>query len=323
MSLRVTQSMMNSQLIRNLSANMGRLNNLQNQLSTGRLINKPSDNPVGITFSLRYRSELQTNDQYIENVGSAISMLEYTDTIVGQAGDIMQRARELLVQASNGTFEQTSLTSIKTEIIQLYNQMVEVGNSQFNGRQVFNGELTEEKPYPTMGMEEAADLSADPPKLKAYHIAPDTGAIRYEMSAGMTLGVNMSGNQVFGEAVLPTATIEEQKASDNVFMLLQRAHDMLSEGDQEGISALLSQFDVRMNKMLTARAEVGARMNRVEIIKNRLDDINLNIQTVQAKTEDADMAAVITQMKTEENVYQASLSAGAQLIRPSLVDFLR
>ncbi|MDQ8734023.1 flagellar hook-associated protein FlgL [Paenibacillus sp. LHD-38] len=323
MSFRVTQSMMNTQLLRNISNNMGRMNNLQNQLSTGMKINKPSDDPVGITFALRYRSELDSNEQYVENVSSSLSMLEYTDTTIGQAGDIMQRTRELLVSGANGTLEKTSLDAIKVEISQLYNQMVEIGNSQFNGKQVFNGELTGDKPYPTMGVDGTVDLLADPPLLKAFQVSSDTEAIRYELAAGMKLAVNIIGNEVFGEGITPTATQAEIESSDNVFSLLQRAHDMLTSGDQDGISKLIAQVDTRMNTMLTKRAEVGAKVNRVELIKNRLDDIGINLKTVQAKTEDADMAEVITNMKTEENVYQASLSVGAQLIRPSLVDFLR
>lgn len=323
MSFRVTQSMMNTQLLRNISNNMGRMNNLQNQLSTGMKINKPSDDPVGITFALRYRSELDANDQYTENVSNALSSLEYTDTTIGQAGDIMQRVRELMVQGANGTYEQTSLDTIKSEISQLYNQMIDIGNSSFNGKQVFNGQMTGDKPYPMMQLDETEDVLSNPPKLKAFHVATDTGNIKYELSSGMSMAVNLTGNEVFGEKLATNATQAEIESSDNVFMLLQRAHDMLGSGDQVGVSRLIGQFDTRMNTMLTKRAEIGARINRVEIVENRLEDINVNLKTVQSKTEDADMSMVITNLKTEENVYQASLSVGAQLIRPSLVDFLR
>ncbi|HTG68687.1 MAG TPA: flagellar hook-associated protein FlgL [Candidatus Udaeobacter sp.] len=319
MSFRVTQSMMNTQMLRNITNNLGRMNNMQNQLSTGMRINKPSDDPVGITFALRYRSELDSNDQYTDNVGSALSLLQYTDTTIGQAGDVMQRARELLVQGANGTVDQTSLAAIKTEISQLYNQMVEIGNTQFNGKQIFNGEQTGVKPYPALTLEQAADPLATPPVYKAYHVASDKGTIKYELSAGMSIAINMAGSEVFGEPVVSDTDI----TSDNAFQLLRRAHDMLAAGDQDGISDLLGQIDTRMDKLLTKRAEIGARINRVELIQNRLNDININLQTVKSKTEDADMAQVITNMKTEENVYQASLSVGAQIIRPSLVDFLR
>lgn len=319
MSLRVTQTMMNTQLLRNITNNMGRMNNLQNQLSTGKKINKPSDDPVGITFALRYRSELDSNDQYVKNADSALSMLQYTETSIGQTGDIMQRLRDLLVQGANGTLEQTSLNSIKTEVSQLYNQMVEIGNSQFNGKQVFNGEKTGDKPYPAVTLEESDDLNAIPPVYKAYHVSTDNGVIKYDLSSGMSMAVNMTGNEVFGEPIAD----DTDTTSTNVFQLLRHAFDMLGAGDQKGISKLIGQVDTRMNAMLTKRAEIGAKMNRVELVQNRLSDIDLNLQTLQAKTEDADLAQVITNMKTEENVYQASLSVGAQLIRPSLVDFLK
>ena len=94
---RVTQNMLNTQFMRNLNTNLTRVQKLQDQLSSGRKINKPSDDPVGISFALRYRSELERNEQYQRNVDSALSWLSYSDKILGQAGDIIQRARELAV----------------------------------------------------------------------------------------------------------------------------------------------------------------------------------------------------------------------------------
>lgn len=313
MSFRVTQSMMNSQLLGNINNNLNRMNKLQEQLSTGKKINKPSDDPVGITFALRYRSELKSNEQYTENADSALSQLEYFDTTLGQAGDIMQRFRELVVSGSNGTLEETSRAAIQTEISQLYNQMVEIGNSQFNGKQMFNGEMTETQPYSTVSLEE----TVVPPQTRAYNNDTDTGAIKFELSPGMTLQTNVTGSEVFGE------TINNEPTSDNVFKLLSDAYDMLGTGDQKGLSNMLADIDTRMNTMLTKRAEIGARVNRVEIVQSRLTDAGINLESLQSKVEDADMAEVITNITTEENVYQASLSAGAKIIQPSLVDFLR
>ena len=68
MPTRITQTMINTQMVRNLGSNLNRMDNLQNQLATGRRINKPSDDPVGLSFAMRYRSELSANDQYQANV---------------------------------------------------------------------------------------------------------------------------------------------------------------------------------------------------------------------------------------------------------------
>ncbi|WP_201002387.1 flagellar hook-associated protein FlgL [Paenibacillus glycanilyticus] len=319
MALRVTQRMMSSQMLGNITNNLNSMNKLQNQLATGKAINKPSDDPVGITFALRYRGEIASNDQYKDNADATMSSLEYMDTTIGQATDIVQRFRELIVKGANGTLEQTSMTAIQTEVSQLYNQMVEIGNGQFNGKQMFNGEQTGVKPYSTIGLDQALDPLAVPPQTKAFSNQTDTGSIKYELSPGMTMDVNITGNDVFGKPV----TDPNDTNSDNLFQLMHRAYDMLGSGDQTGLSSLLSQIDTRMNTMLTARAQIGARVNRVEIVQGRLSDVDVNLQQMQQKVEDVDMAEAITNITTLENVYQASLSAGAKIIQPSLVDFLR
>ncbi|WP_438435058.1 flagellar hook-associated protein FlgL [Gorillibacterium sp. sgz500922] len=293
---RVTQSMMNTQLLTNLNNNMNRLSNMQNQMSTTRKINKPSDDPVGITYSMRYRSELATNDQYTKNVDEAISWMDNTDTMLGQAGSVIQRIRELTVQAANGTNPEDALKAVRNEVDQLSSQLVDVANSQFNGKYIFNGQMTDQPPY-----------SADSPEASVT----DGGQIQYSIGNGTKIGINVTGNRVFGEA------------GDNVFSVLKGLSASLGAGDQTGVSAMLEKLDVRLQQLLNVRSDVGAKTNRVELAQDRLGDISTNLQTLQSKTEDADMAELITNMKTQENVYESSLSVGAKLIQQSLIDFLR
>lgn len=309
MAIRVTQTMMNTQLLRNITNNLGRMNNLQNQLATGKRINAPSDDPVGLTFSMRYRSEISANDQYIKNVDSASSMLDYTDMAVGQAGDVLQRLRELAVQGGSSSLPQEAYDSINLEVKELYKQMVEIGNSKFNGKYVFNGELTETPPYPKLGLD-------DPGSPTAYEVSTDEGQIKYELAPGVTLAGNILGNDVFGQAI-------GDDSSDNVFHVIRRISEALEAGNSNKISDLIGKVDTRLNTLLEKRAEIGARSNRLVLVQDRLSSISVNLTNIQSKTEDADMSVVITNLKMEENVYQASLSAGAKLISPSLVDFLR
>ncbi|MGG1552426.1 flagellar hook-associated protein FlgL [Paenibacillus ferrarius] len=299
MALRVTQGMLNTQLLRNLNGNMTRMEGLQDQLSTGRRINKPSDDPVGISFSMRYRSELDTNDQYKRNVDATVSFLDYTDTMLDQTGSVMQRARELAVAAANGTNSEDSLNAMKTEIDQLYGQMVNIGNSQFNGKYVFNGQITDKAPFP----------DAD----NAANAVTDNGEIKFEIGAGVQIAMNKTAEQIFGTS----------GTTNNVFQILKDLSAALGSGDSAGIQKSIGLMDERMSVVLGARSDVGAKTNRVQLAEDRLSDIGINLQSLQSKTEDADMSLVITNLKMEENVYQASLSAGSKVIVPTLVDFLR
>ncbi|WP_127532071.1 flagellar hook-associated protein FlgL [Paenibacillus kobensis] len=302
MALRVTPGMMQGQLMRNINHNLTRMQGQQNELSTGRKLNKPSDDPVGITYSLRYRSELAMNEQYDKNIAQAKSQLEHTDTIMGQLNDIIQRAQELAVQGLNGTNPQSALDAMGKEIGQIYEQAVMIGNDQLNGKYIFNGQMTDKIPY-----DKATAASAT---------APDTDdqLLNIRFSAGVTVAVNVTGGDVFGKT----------SDQDNLFKALKDMQDALSPtSNKTALADAYSRLNSRYDKIINVRSEVGARANRVDLIDQRLQDLTYNVTSLQAKTEDTDMAETIMKYNQEEAVYQASLSTGAKIISPTLIDYLR
>ncbi|NJJ39444.1 flagellar hook-associated protein FlgL [Paenibacillus sp. 7028] len=304
--MRVTSNMMNSQLLLNLNRNARTMNDTQLQLSSGRKINKPSDDPVGITYSLRYRAELSSNEQYTKNVDSALSWLDYNDTVLGQAGDVVQRLRELTVQASTGSNPQSALDSINQEVLQLKEQLVDIANSKLNGKYIFNGEQYNTKPYDfAKGADGTYDVS--------QNITTDSGQIQYIVGEGVQMPINMTGNDVFGHT----------GDADNIFTIINNISNSLTSGDLTGVSSQLDKIDTRVETILSSRAEIGAKTNRVELMRDRLGDLNINLTDLQAKTEDADYEGLIMQSKIQENIYNASLSVGAKIISTSLVDFIR
>lgn len=304
---RVTQGTITSQLLRNISSNLNESAGLQEKLATGRVINRPSDDPVGITYALRYRSDLAVNERYQANVDSASSWLSFNDTLLSQVGDVIKRAKELAVQGSNGTNPQVALDNIANEMEQLKKQLLDIANSQFNGKYVFNGQLTDQVTY---------DSSMNP-----AHVVTDQGDINYIINTGVQLDVNLTGNNVFGFP--PTGIAAPQNEDDNLFHVFDQLITALRSGDHAAVSAQIPNLESRYGKVLTQQAEIGARVNRIEFIEDRLKDLNINLQTLQSKTEDAEMEELIIKAKVNESVYQASLSIGARVIQPTLVDFLR
>ncbi|CAM4280115.1 flagellar hook-associated protein FlgL [Paenibacillus typhae] len=315
--LRVTSNMMNSQLLLNLNRNARTMNDTQLQLATGRKINKPSDDPVGITYSLRYRAELSSNEQYQENVTSALSWLEFNDTVMTQAGEVVQRLRELSVKGANGSNPQEALNSINEEVMQLKEQLVDIGNSQFNGKFIFNGQNYDIKPFDfTTGEDGNLDISG------AALVTTDHGLVNYSVGDSVQLPINVTGNEVFGSStVKEDGTIEPDQ--DNIFAVIDRISAALASGDTAAISSELSNLDDRINKMLAVQANIGAKVNRIELMENRLGDLEVNLTDLQSKTEDGDYAEMLMQSKIQENVYNASLSVGAKIIQSTLVDFIR
>lgn len=292
MSLRVTQNMVSSRLMRNLSANYERMGESQNQLSTGRKINKPSDDPVGITYALSYRSETAMTEQYQRNIDVANSYVDQTDTVLTQVNDMLQRVNELTTKGLNGTNPQTALDAIAKELGEIHEGMIEAGNSQINGKYIFNGQKTDQKPYTTGGE------------------TTDTAQIEYQLGMGVTAPINVIGNDVFGTG------------TSSLFSIVKGLQTAFETGDQTSAQSLYDQLKTGMNSFSEVRSEVGARSNRIGLMENRLKDLNTSLTDLTSKTEDADIAEVITKLQIDQNVYQASLSTGAKIIQRSLVDYL-
>ncbi len=289
-------------MMSNLQNNFKRLDKYQEQMMTNRRLNRPSDDPVGVASALQYRAEISSTTKFEENTEDANSWMAFTDSVLTETTSIIQRLSELAVQGGTDTVPSDARNNIAQEVDQLYKQLVSLGNSQFKGKYIFNGERVNEQPYPS------------DPANTAYSL--DQGEVDYQIGAGIYISVNLLGDKVFGasgDAAGLFAVVDSFKSALN---------DTSAAGTQ-AIQDIIPQLQKNLENVITAQAEVGGKQNRLEFTMSRLGDLNLNYQSLQSLTEDADMPSVITELKTAESIYQASLDTMARIIRPSLLDFLR
>jgi len=288
--MRITNSMMINTVLRDLNNNLSKMSKSQEQLSSGRRINRPSDDPVGIVSSLRLRTSLTELAQYKTNAEEASSWLDATDQILDESGEILKRIRELAIGAANDHLTQTERDAIYKEVDQLKQHLITAGNSTYAGKYIFSGAQT---------------LTASFDNIGAYQ--GDNGVINYQIAIGVSIPINVDGATAFGTAF----TAIDQILTD------------LQTGTASDISGDIGQLDLAINNQLEVRADIGAKVNRLELAINRMDAQNVNLTGLLSKNEDADMAALITQLKMQENVYNSSLAAGARMVQPTLMDFLR
>lgn len=289
--MRVTQGMLNGTFMRNLNRNLRDMDKLQEQMSSGKRISKPSDDPVSVLSALRLRTGLVENTQYSRNVDDVNSWLNYTDSALNEVNTILQRIRQLAIYGANDTLPSQSKQAMAKEVQQLKEQLLHLGNSTHAGKYIFGGTQTTAKPFNVAGV-----------------YVGDNNVFEQEIGAGMKVPVNVVGSNAF----------------NNVFSTVDNVVNDLNLGNTSNLSNLrLSQLDTIQDDILGIRAEIGAKVNRLELASNRISDAKVNFSELLSKNEDADMAKLITDLKMQENVYRASLSAGARIIQPSLLDFLR
>ncbi|AWI13577.1 flagellar hook-associated protein FlgL [Caldibacillus thermoamylovorans] len=286
--MRVTQSMLSNNMLRNLSNNYNKMGKLQDQLTTQKRITRPSDDPVVAMLGLGYRDSLNKVQQYSRNISEATNWLDSTDDAISQGVKVLQRIRELTVQASNGTYEEAQRGAIAVEVDQLKDQLETIAQTQVGGKYIFNGENTNKAP--TVGNFSEGD-------------------VELEIFDGIKLNVNTKGSELF-KSVFNTLDSLKSKLEDKT----------ASDTD---ISGFLDTLDSEIDHFLKIQADVGAKQNRVDMMKDRLSSQETIATEIMSKNEDVEIEKVITELITQESVQRAALSVGARIIQPSLVDFLR
>jgi flagellar hook-associated protein 3 FlgL len=300
--LRVTSSMLINNFVRNMQINLRRLEQIQDTLASGKKLRRPSDDPVGVVGSLYLRSDLGKHEQFISNIEDAKTWMEITDSALGNATEVLQRARELALYGANGTLPQESRDALACEVEQLRDQLVLIANTTLGGRYIFGGTRTEEPPC-------VVDSNGDV-KWKG-----NEKNIDYEVAPGVTIPVNCNGKIVF------TGSGDEQS---DVFKVLNNLVNDLKDGKTGDISsARIGEIDKIIDRIIETRGELGARINRAEMALDRAQQQQIKQTELLASAEDADIAETIVDLKAQENVYRVCLAAGARIIMPTLIDFLR
>lgn len=291
---RITQRLMVERSLGSLQTGLGRLARSQEQLSTGRVINRPSDSPTGTNDAMRLRTQITSDTQHARNASDGLSYLGQTDSTLTSMLDTVRRARDLMVQgASTGSQGPEARAALAAEMTQIREGLLSLANTQHMGRPIFAGTSAGAAAYDAAGT-----------------FLGDPFPVERTVGEGVTVAVNTNGPAAFSAG------------ADNLFAVLGEAIDRLTAApDQLGDS--LTRLDAVAGQMRTALADVGTRYGRVERAMSTLTDNNLTNTSALSEVENVDIAKAVVDLQLQEVAYQAALGATARVIQPSLLDFLR
>lgn len=309
-------------MVYNLNQNLKKLEKLQYQQSTGKKFRVPSDDPIGTSKSLKFNTDISKLEQYERNAKDAISWMTDTEAALGEIVEVLHRANELTVDAANGTKTTEDLNKIKEEIDQLKHHLVQIANTTYAGRHIFSGYKTD---MPLLNEDGTYNdgFTTDLP-LKNDEI------FTYNVGVSEEVQVNIVGIKVFGVAgtgadydpyKVDSANGTSKSHLIQVFEELSAALTSGTEPDK--IQEALGNIQSSMEQVLSVRAEVGAKMNRLELTEKKLAVQIDSVKELLSYNEDVDMAEIFMHINMAENVYVSSLMTGAKIIQPTLVEFLR
>jgi flagellin-like hook-associated protein FlgL len=293
--MRITQRAVALTSLQGLNRNLDAVGKLQEQLTSGRLINAPSDSPTGTNTAMQTRVETAAVAQQARNIGDAKGWLQQADSTLQGMLDMTRRVRDLTVQGLNtGAVSPASQQALATEVKSLRDGLLGLANTVVQGRPLFGGVTPDAEAYDGTG---------------TYVGMPGSGVVR-RLSASETIRVDVSGPQAFGDD------------GSNLFDVVGAIGKDLIDAPAD-VAGHLEDLDAVMQKMMTALADVGSRAARVERAEQLNFDRGITLEMQLAEIENVDLPNTIMRLNMQQVGYEAALAATAKAISPTLMDYLR
>ena len=275
----------------NLGKASEEMNNANRIVSSGKRISDLSDDPVGLTQSLKIKSVLSGLDQVGRNISMGKSWLASSESALSHVQELISDAKALSVQMASGTTGAAQRASASLTVQNILDEIVSLANTEVGGRYIFSGSETDTAPFSSDG---TTYYGNDEPF--AVKIGRDT-----------TVQVGRDGEEVFG----------------TIFTTLSDLRDDLNSNNIAGIQASLTGLTALFNEMSSKISDIGSKTSRMEIKENIFQDLKIVNTDRLSAIEDADIAEAIIDLKEKELAYQAALASSSKVMQLSLVDYLK
>lgn len=293
--MRVTQNITYNTYINDIMRRHESLYKLSKQLSTGKAVNSPSDDPVKTDRILTSKSIVSGYEQYERNMDSGLSYLNTAEDTLASVKDALMSLQELATSAATGTADAVSRANTAASVSQLYDQLLSLANTNFDGKYIFAGYETGTSPF-----DQAGNYLGD---ANAYQI-------RINSTGYMTVGVN--GGEVF-------------KGTGGGVDILQTVTDLitaLSGNDSTGIQTAIGNLDQGFQQVSNAVSDIGGRITRITSAKDDLSNSRIEVETMISALEDADVAKVISELTLGQTALEAAMTSAGKVISVNIFDYM-
>jgi flagellar hook-associated protein 3 FlgL len=290
--MRVTTRSSTTATMRGLESSLNRVQKLQNQLSSGRQVERPSDDPAATVSSMKLRSQKRADEQYLRNIDDARGRLSLADDALTSLSSQIRRAQDLLTNSRDAALSDDSRAAISAELTEIRKSMIDTYNARWIDRPVFGG---------TINGQNAVD-----PATGDY--LGNDAPIAARVSRDVTMRMDVEGTDAAAD-VLPG--------------IIARAANDVASDNQASIAADQDELADALSMVLRALGDVGARASQLETSEQNVDSERLDFVSRISANEDVDLPYTIMNLQTSQIAYQASLGAAAKVMQTSLLDFLR
>ena len=292
-----------------MSSQRTKVAEIQAQLAAGKQLVQPSDDAEKTGIIQRLSSAFNRQEVYESTLDSVTSRLEVEESAVMSAENIMQRARELAVQGTNGTLGEGDRKILAHEVSSLRDELLSLANSQdASGNYVFSGSMAK-----TPAFVESADGTVN--------YRGDDNQVQVAISEQRSMFMNRPGDEIFTSIVRSNPGAGSERIS--FFNVMDDFADALENNNSTGVQRSLNEISGLTEGMATSIADVGTRMNTAQNQKDILSETKLRYQALLSNAEDLDYAKAVTELSAEMLSMEAAQASFAKISQLSLFDYIR
>lgn len=301
MTDRITPAMISSSTLHGIESSVAAFDRSSEELSSGKSILEPSDNPFGAGRAIELQSTVDGLAGYTENIQESISWENTASSALTSIGEVVQQVREIALEGANGAENEGDLENLAVEVEQLTESVKGDANVQYAGSFVLSGTMTETAPY---------EAGAN----DAYH--GNEGSIGRSIGPGVTVQVGMSAGALLGEGAGDGKLLEVlRNVATNLREGTSTAREALAGTDLEGLEA-------SSQTLIGMQSHIGSVVDQLRTAESRIEELTVTTKTALGNTQDTNIAQVSIEFASEQAGYEAALRAGASIVQMSLLEFL-
>jgi flagellar hook-associated protein 3 FlgL len=333
--MKVTENSTYRLMNTNLNRITNTLQDLRNQGATGLKLNEPSDDPSSIRPVLTTRTQIRHTERYLETMGVTFDKMQATDGHLEHVENIMQRAKEIGINAVNGAMSDSDLQTLADEVAYLREEMLDAANAMVDGKYLFAGYAEDTKPFVENPAYDPALYDPADSTTWRYLYQGDANPTELEITPGELLEVNLTGNNLFlgvsdanwVDGATPALNQPEAGRVD-LFSVLTRLEEAIRDGNVDdplgaggSIQANIDNLEVAANQERRQRSRLGNRATRVEAAISHQETVLIDLQQILSRYQDADAIATFNEIVKQETAFQAALNVSSRVSKISILDY--
>ena len=264
----------------------------QEQIATGKIFNRVSDDPVRVNRAMLIDVTESRINQFQDNVDDAKSLLEYIDMTYEKTLMVLQEAKEQAIKGANDTYTKEDRNTIADQIEEYIKQIVGFANSQHLDRYMFSGEMLNIKPIDYDGMNFTYNGNNNEMKIR---VSEQVDAI-----------VSQSADQVF----VP------------VLQELVKLRDALRSNVQGDIELAIRDLDTAINSFIDNRSKIGVQLQSIVLLEEAYEQTKTDLAVKRQETEDINMADAISEFTYMQMIYEATIKSSINMLNNSIIEYI-